>query len=68
MCPPEGLSRLDPDLRAIILVRDMEDMDYEEISGILDIPRGTVKSRLHRARAALARVLRPRLRPEDVIG
>lgn len=47
MCPPEGLSRLDPDLRAIILVRDMEDMDYEEISGILDIPRGTVKDRKH---------------------
>lgn len=63
----EALAGIDPSLRAIILLRDMEDLDYEEISSILEIPRGTVKSRLHRARTALAKVLRPRIRREDVI-
>lgn len=49
----EGLASLDETQRAIIVLRDIEGFDYDDISAILEVPRGTVKSRLHRARAAL---------------
>lgn len=61
-----ALDALDDDHRQILLLRDVEDLAYEEIAEILDLPRGTVKSRIHRARAELASVLARRLRPEDV--
>lgn len=62
----QALAELDDSARRIIVLRDVEDLSYEEISEILDLPRGTVKSRLHRARARLARVLARRLSPEDI--
>ncbi len=62
----EALDALEPDHRSVVLLRDMEDLDYDEIAEILDIPRGTVKSRLHRARVALARALAGRLTDKDV--
>lgn len=62
----EGLMRLDEEQRQIILLRDIQDLSYEQISEILGLPRGTVKSRLHRARAALASVLSERIKLEDV--
>ena len=49
------------------MLRDIEDLAYEEIAELMDIPRGTVKSRLHRARAALAVVLSRRIQQEDVL-
>lgn len=49
----EALSRLDPEQRAILVLRDVRNMDYEHIGLALGIPVGTVKSRLFRARAAL---------------
>ncbi len=52
-----ALARLDPDFRAVIVLRDIEDCDYEKIAAILEIPVGTVKSRLFRARAALRELL-----------
>ncbi len=52
-----ALAALDEDLRAVVLLRDVEDLDYEEIAQVLDVPRGTVKSRLHRARTLLAEQL-----------
>lgn len=61
-----ALEQLDDDHRQILLLRDVEDLDYEEIADILDIPRGTVKSRLHRARAELASVIARSIRPEDL--
>lgn len=61
-----ALERLDEDHRQILLLRDVEDLSYEEIADILDLPRGTVKSRIHRARAELASVLARRVGPEDV--
>lgn len=64
----EALGSLDASTRQIILLRDVEDLPYEDIAEILDLPRGTVKSRLHRARAELARTLAQRLSPEDVTG
>ena len=48
-----ALSRLPPDHREILLLREVEDMSYGEIGAALGITEGTVKSRLARARAAL---------------
>jgi RNA polymerase sigma-70 factor, ECF subfamily len=48
-----ALGELDPALRAVILLRDREDLRYEEIAQVLDIPINTVKTRIHRARLAL---------------
>jgi RNA polymerase sigma-70 factor (ECF subfamily) len=44
---------LDPDFREVLILRDVEDMTYEELSEVTGLPDGTVKSRLHRARAML---------------
>nr|WP_122011734.1 sigma-70 family RNA polymerase sigma factor [Maliibacterium massiliense] len=48
-----ALSALPADARAILVLRDMQDLRYEQIAQVLDISVGTVKSRLFRARAAL---------------
>lgn len=63
----KGLAQLDETHRSILVLRDIEDLSYEEIADILSLPRGTVKSRLHRARAELARVLGRWLGPGDVL-
>jgi RNA polymerase sigma-70 factor (ECF subfamily) len=52
-----GLNLLEDDFRAVIVLRDLEGLDYHEIAGILEIPAGTVRSRLHRARTALREFL-----------
>jgi RNA polymerase sigma-70 factor (ECF subfamily) len=52
------LGRLDPPHREILLLREMQQMSYEEIAASLGVPRGTVESRLHRARAELKRQLK----------
>jgi len=49
----EALERVSEEHRTILVLREMEDMDYESISEILDLPIGTVRSRLHRARSQL---------------
>ena len=59
-----ALASLDADHRAVIVLRDIESFDYEEIAEILGVAKGTVKSRLHRARMALREKLSPFLRPE----
>lgn len=61
-----ALEQLEDAQRDIILLRDIQDLSYEEIADILDLPRGTVKSRLHRARAELARILGRSLSATDV--
>lgn len=53
------LLELPEEQRALVVLRDLEDLTYEEIVDITGLPLGTVKSRLHRARAALARMLEP---------
>ncbi|MEZ5402253.1 MAG: sigma-70 family RNA polymerase sigma factor [Bryobacteraceae bacterium] len=55
-----ALTRLSPELREAVILRDLEELDYREIADVLQIPEGTVKSRLNRGRAELARVLRQR--------
>src|SRR5262245_36196844 len=54
-----ALASLQPEFREIILLRDFEDRSYEEIAELLDLPAGTVRSRLHRARMELREILRP---------
>jgi RNA polymerase sigma-70 factor, ECF subfamily len=52
-----ALLEVPEDFRAVLVLADVHDLAYEEIAAILDIPTGTVKSRLHRGRVALARVM-----------
>lgn len=54
----EALAELPDDLRLAVVLRDVGDLDYAEIAETLDIPIGTVKSRISRGRAALAAHLR----------
>ena len=48
-----ALQRISDEHRSILVLREIEDMDYEAISQVLDLPIGTVRSRLHRARLQL---------------
>jgi len=48
-----AMARLEPEQRAILILRDGQDMDYSDIASVLEVPEGTVKSRLFRARMAL---------------
>ncbi|WP_433984753.1 RNA polymerase sigma factor [Tunturiibacter empetritectus] len=48
-----ALKQLSPELREAVILRDLEDMDYKEISQVLRIPEGTVKSRISRGRGNL---------------
>ena len=54
----EAIRDLTPDHRAVILLRELEGLSYEEISQVLECPKGTVMSRLHYARRQLQRRLR----------
>jgi RNA polymerase sigma-70 factor (ECF subfamily) len=53
----QALQKLSPELREAVILRDLQDMDYREIATILKVPEGTVKSRINRGRAELARLL-----------
>jgi RNA polymerase sigma-70 factor (ECF subfamily) len=53
----KALLELEEDDRAIVLLRELEEKSYEEIGAALDLPQGTVKSRLFRARAKLKTLL-----------
>jgi RNA polymerase sigma-70 factor (ECF subfamily) len=52
-----GVKTLQPDFREIIVLCDLEEYSYEEVADMLEIPLGTVRSRLHRARASLKEIL-----------
>lgn len=53
-----ALQKLSPDLRETVILRDLQELEYREIAEVLNVPEGTVKSRLNRGRAELARILR----------
>jgi RNA polymerase sigma-70 factor (ECF subfamily) len=53
-----ALQKLSPELRETVILRDLEELEYREIAQILNVPEGTVKSRLNRGRSELAKVLR----------
>jgi RNA polymerase sigma-70 factor, ECF subfamily len=53
----EAILRLEPSFRECLVLRDVEDLSYEEIESITGLPEGTVKSRIHRARARLKEIV-----------
>jgi RNA polymerase sigma-70 factor (ECF subfamily) len=53
----DALQKLSPELREALILRDLQDMDYRDIASTLKVPEGTVKSRINRGRAELARLL-----------
>ncbi|MFB3154221.1 MAG: RNA polymerase sigma factor, partial [Candidatus Acidiferrales bacterium] len=54
----QALARLSPELREAVVLRDLQELEYREISQTLNIPEGTVKSRINRGRAELGRILK----------
>jgi RNA polymerase sigma-70 factor (ECF subfamily) len=58
----EALGRLDPEYRAVLVMRDVEGFDYQQMADVLGLPLGTLKSRLFRARLALRDELKPYLK------
>ena len=64
----KGLAELSPELRSAVVLRDLHGYSYDEIAKKLEIPEGTVKSRINRGRTELARVLRLREAQEHVMG
>lgn len=50
----QGLAALPEDLAEIVVLRDLQDLSYEDVAQVLELPLGTVKSRLNRARQELA--------------
>lgn len=54
----EGIDKLPDDLRTCVILRDIEELSYQEIVDVLNIPEGTVKSRINRGRIELAKILR----------
>jgi RNA polymerase sigma-70 factor (ECF subfamily) len=64
----EALTRLNPKFRTCVVLRDIEDLSYEEIAEIEGISLGTVKSRILRGREALRRTLAGRLEPGPALN
>ena len=60
-----ALAELPDEMREIVLLRDFHDLPYAEIATVLEIPTGTVMSRLHRARSALRDRLLAKERPDE---
>lgn len=58
-----ALAGLEEDFRSVLVLRDIEEMDYQQIATVLDVPVGTVKSRLFRARLALRHEMLKRCPP-----
>ncbi len=60
----QALEKLNPKFRAAVVLRDIEDLSYEDIAAVLDVSLGTVKSRIMRGREALRKILEGRLELE----
>jgi RNA polymerase sigma-70 factor (ECF subfamily) len=54
----EGIDKLPADLKTCVILRDIEELTYQEIVDVLKIPEGTVKSRINRGRIELAKILK----------
>jgi RNA polymerase sigma-70 factor, ECF subfamily len=63
----DALARINPAFRAAVVLRDVEDLSYEEIADILEVSLGTVKSRITRGREAMRRQLEGRLEGEPAL-
>jgi RNA polymerase sigma-70 factor (ECF subfamily) len=62
----QGLEQISEDHRQILVLREIEELSYEEISEAIGIPKGTVMSRLFHARRKLLEVMQPMLEQEDI--
>jgi len=63
-----ALSRLNASFRTAVVLRDIEELSYEEIAAVLGVPLGTVKSRILRGREALRKELAGRLESAPTLG
>ena len=59
----QALEQLNPKFRAAVVLRDIEDLSYEDIATVLNVSLGTVKSRIMRGREALRKILEGHLEP-----
>ena len=62
----QALEKLNPKFRAAVVLRDIEDLNYEDIATVLEVSLGTVKSRILRGREALRKILEGQLDAENV--
>ena len=63
-----GLARLSPELREAVILRDLQGLEYNEIQAVLEVPEGTVKSRINRGRIELARDVGRDGRPRRLVA
>ncbi|MDD5712628.1 MAG: sigma-70 family RNA polymerase sigma factor, partial [Smithellaceae bacterium] len=63
-----ALQGISPKLRAALVLKEVEELSYEEIADVLDISVGTVKSRISRAREELMKILRNKRKRETLKG
>jgi len=63
----QALEKLNPKFRAAVVLRDIEDLSYEDIAAVLEVSLGTVKSRILRGREALRKILEERLELETSV-
>lgn len=63
-----ALNELNPVFRTAVVLRDIEEMSYEEIAEVLDVNLGTVKSRILRGREALRKSLMEQMEPQRIVG
>ena len=61
----DAIGELPDELAQVVLLRDLDGLDYKEIGDFLGLPDGTVKSRLNRARIELAKIIRKRVGKES---
>lgn len=61
-----ALAKLSPEYRQVLVLKEMEDMKYEEIAALVKIPVGTVRSRIHRGRAELKEILEKLLGDQQI--
>jgi len=64
----QAMAEIDEEFRSVLVLRDMEGMDYQQIGQVLDLPIGTVKSRLFRARLALRQEMFKLCPPTEAAG
>lgn len=64
----KALDELNPVFRSAVVLRDLEDLSYEEIADVLDVSLGTVKSRILRGRESLRKALLEQLEPEHRVS
>ena len=63
-----SLREINADFRTAVILRDLEDLSYEEIADVLQISLGTVKSRILRGRESLRRILAAQMDPQSASG